>query len=273
LDDRVQRTLVDNLYARPGSLTAGAANGIIAALVAAAYSGNPLIWRFAMLLSLIGVTRVVLALALPRLKLRDTKRLELVYETGAFSYTAVVGIFTALTIWYQIPMIAQMLMACYAIGYAGGMASRNAGRPLISVTGMLLTFSPICIALWQTGDAAARTLAAAIVICFAGMVSISLQIFRTLRDSISAAETSARLAEKMQHLARTDSVTGLHNRAGLNHSLVEHLSRARSAPKLALFWCDLDRFKEVNDVLGHQVGDRVLTEVASACAARPRATP
>lgn len=262
LDDRVRRTLVDNLYANPGSLTAGAANGIIAALVAAAYAGNDLIWQVALLLSFIGVTRVVMAVGLPRLKVRDTKRLELLYELGAFSYTATVGIFTALTIWLNIPLVAQMLMACYAIGYAGGMATRNAGRPLILVTGMVLTFAPICIALWQSGDTAARTLAAAIVICFAGMVSISLQIFRTIRDFIAAAETSARLADKMQHLARTDVVTGLHNRAGLNHYLVEHLSRPREAPKLALFWCDLDRFKEVNDVLGHQVGDRVLTEVA-----------
>jgi len=47
LDDRVRRTLVDNLYANPGSLTAGAANGIIAALVAAAYAGNTLIWQVA----------------------------------------------------------------------------------------------------------------------------------------------------------------------------------------------------------------------------------
>ena len=262
LDDRVRRTLVDNLYAHPGSLTAGAASGIIAALVAAAYAGKSLIWQVAMLLSAIGLARVIMAFALPRLKMRDTGRLELLYELGAFSYTIVVGMFTALTIACQIPVFAQMLMACYAIGYAIGMASRNAGRPLISVAGMLLTFSPICIALWLTGDVAARTLAAAIVICFAGMISISLQIFRTLRDSISAAETSARLADKMQHLARTDVVTGLNNRAGLNHNLVEHLSRPRKAPKLALFWCDLDRFKEVNDVLGHQVGDRVLTEVA-----------
>lgn len=262
LDDRVRRTLVDNLYANPGSLTAGAANGIIAALVAASYAEVPIIWNVALLLSFIGIARVFMAVALPRLQVRDTKQLEFLYELGAFSYTATVGVFTALTIAYRIPLVAQMLMVCYAIGYAGGMATRNAGRPLISVTGMVLTFLPICAALWQSGGTASQTLAVAIVVCFAGMVSISLQIFRTLRDSISAAETSARLAEKMQHLARTDVVTGLHNRAGLNHFLVEHLSRPRTAPKLALFWCDLDRFKEVNDVLGHQIGDRVLTEVA-----------
>ena len=70
------------------------------------------------------------------------------------------------------------------------MAARNAGRPLISVAGMLLTFTPICIALWSTGDLAAQALAVAILICFLGMLNISMQIFRTLRDSIASAETS-----------------------------------------------------------------------------------
>ncbi|MDE2437716.1 MAG: EAL domain-containing protein, partial [Sphingomonadales bacterium] len=72
----------------------------------------------------------------------------------------------------------------------------------------------------------------------------------------------ARLAEKMQILARTDVVTGLHNRAGLNHYLVEHMARPDASPHLALFWLDLDKFKEVNDALGHHTGDRVLCEVA-----------
>ena len=65
----------------------------------------------------------------------------------------------------------------------------------------------------------------------------------------------------MQHLARTDVVTGLLNRAGLNHVLVERVMALAAEQKLALFWLDLDRFKEVNDTLGHQVGDRLLTEV------------
>jgi diguanylate cyclase (GGDEF)-like protein len=66
----------------------------------------------------------------------------------------------------------------------------------------------------------------------------------------------------MQVLARTDVVTGLANRAGLNHAIAEQLGAIAPGQALALFWLDLDRFKEVNDLLGHPVGDQVLSEVA-----------
>jgi diguanylate cyclase (GGDEF)-like protein len=67
----------------------------------------------------------------------------------------------------------------------------------------------------------------------------------------------------MQVLARSDVVTGLLNRAGLNHHLQERLPQLNERKKFALFWMDLDRFKEVNDALGHQTGDKLLAEVAS----------
>ncbi|MEL6877841.1 MAG: EAL domain-containing protein, partial [Pseudomonadota bacterium] len=89
-----------------------------------------------------------------------------------------------------------------------------------------------------------------------------MNVFKVLRDSIAAAETSAKLADNMQVLARTDVVTGLANRAGLNHSMVETMMTIDGDSQLALFWIDLDRFKEVNDLLGHPVGDRVLCEVS-----------
>lgn len=82
-------------------------------------------------------------------------------------------------------------------------------------------------------------------------------------DSIAIAESSARLAERMKRLARCDVVTGLLNRAGLNHELVERLAHLPPHRTFALFWIDLDKFKEVNDALGHQTGDRLLAEVAS----------
>lgn len=262
IDDRVRKTLVDNLYASPAALTMGAANGILAGLVAASYSNSTVIRDSALLLTVIAIARVAMAVGLPRLKLRDTNRLELLYELGAFSYALVLGLFCGLTIWYDIPPVAQVLILCNAIGYASGMAARNAGRPMIAIGGMVLVFSPISAALWTSSEIAMRTLLVAILIAFWGMIIIVRQIFRTLRDSISAAETSARLAAKMQVLARTDVVTNLHNRAGLNHLLLERAARQQPDDHLAMFWFDLDKFKEVNDTLGHQTGDKVLCEVA-----------
>ncbi|MFM5884034.1 MAG: putative bifunctional diguanylate cyclase/phosphodiesterase [Novosphingobium sp.] len=262
IDDRVRGILVDNLYTKPGALFLGAANGIIAALIAASYSAVPLLFQTAIALSAIGAARVIMALALPRLVKRDTAWLETAYQLGAFSYCLVVGVLGGMTVVFGLPGAAQMLIICYAIGYGSGMSSRNAGRPAIAIGGMVLTFAPICYALLLQPELAYRALAVAIVIAFLGMMTIATQIFRTLRDSVAAAETSARLAEKMQVLARSDVVTGLLNRAGLNHFLVEHLARWRNSSSIALFWFDLDKFKEVNDALGHQTGDKVLCEVA-----------
>jgi diguanylate cyclase (GGDEF)-like protein len=118
------------------------------------------------------------------------------------------------------------------------------------------------IVLAQSRSLILQVLGLSMVLLAFAMVSIALNVFRVLRDSIAAAETSARLAEKMQHLAQTDIVTGLLNRAGLNHYLVEKLAARDPGGGFALFWLDLDRFKEVNDALGHHTGDRVLNEVA-----------
>ncbi len=261
IDDRVRKTLVATLYTQPVSLAIGAAAGILTSLVAASYAQRSEITNAAIALTIVALIRVVMAFVLPRLGNRDTRKLELLYELGAFSYSLLIGIIAALTVSLDAPAVVQMLMVSNAVGYATGIAARNAGRPSIAIGQMMLVFLPLCIALAMHDDLALRVLAASIMLLAPAMVSITLNVFRVLRDSISAAETSSRLADKMQHLARTDVVTGLLNRAGLNHHLIERLAARPEGSKLALFWLDLDRFKEVNDTLGHQMGDKVLAEV------------
>jgi diguanylate cyclase (GGDEF)-like protein/PAS domain S-box-containing protein len=67
---------------------------------------------------------------------------------------------------------------------------------------------------------------------------------------------------KLVHLAMHDPLTGLANRSLLQDRAARSVAAARrSGRALALLLLDLDRFKEVNDTLGHQVGDEVLQQI------------
>jgi len=67
---------------------------------------------------------------------------------------------------------------------------------------------------------------------------------------------------ELEHQAMHDSLTGLPNRVLLRKSLEMNIKFAReNKTELALLMIDLDRFKEINDTLGHHMGDRVLREI------------
>ena len=65
-----------------------------------------------------------------------------------------------------------------------------------------------------------------------------------------------------QHLAFHDVLTGLPNRALLNERIVQALRHAGQDEQMAILMLDLDRFKHVNDTLGHHAGDVLIKEVA-----------
>ena len=263
LDDRVREILVETLYAQPSSLAIAALTGILASLVAAWQAQQQQITYLAIIVSLIATSRIFMAYFLPRLIGRDSRKLETLYEIGAFSYALFIGLMAAVTVHLKSPPDVQMLMVCNAVGYAAAIAARNAGRLVIAIGQVVLSLGPICFVLVHQESPALLALAFSVFALLPAMVLIALKVFRTLRNSIAAAETSARLAERMQVLARSCVVTGLLNRAGLNHHLVEKLAGLDPETKLAMFWMDLDKFKEVNDSLGHQLGDKLLAEVAS----------
>jgi diguanylate cyclase (GGDEF)-like protein len=85
-------------------------------------------------------------------------------------------------------------------------------------------------------------------------------IVAVLEDEREAAELAS---SQVEHLAYHDTVTSLPNRALFSDRLMVALAHAaRHRHKLAVLFLDIDRFKQINDSLGHTVGDRLLRIVA-----------
>lgn len=88
----------------------------------------------------------------------------------------------------------------------------------------------------------------------------------SLADFLSLAISSSgrqEAQEQLQYMANYDRLTGLPNRAMFQDRLAHALTKAHRANReIALLFVDLDRFKPINDSLGHHIGDRILRGIA-----------
>ena len=243
--------------------------GSIAAWCGALASANSVMKISAAVLTIVAVSRTVMGWALARSKPGDTRLLETGYELGAFGYSGLYGLLAAQAVTYPMANGIRILIVGNVLACGVGIAARNAGRRVVAIGQATLVIVPVIVALALRSEPIYRYFAVALLMILVAVVITTLDTFHRLRDSVSAAEASKRLAASMEHLARTDVVTGLLNRSGLTRHLVERLLTIGPNEKLALLWLDLDRFKEINDTLGHPVGDRILAEVGTrlmACA-------
>ncbi|MCW2540167.1 MAG: hypothetical protein JWN95_1892 [Frankiales bacterium] len=97
---------------------------------------------------------------------------------------------------------------------------------------------------------------------------------QSLANQVALARRNSDVHEELTVQARIDSLTGLANRAAFTSELASQIDHGSSGTTLHVLFLDLDDFKNVNDILGHRVGDDVLGEVARRLnsASRPEDT-
>jgi diguanylate cyclase len=122
------------------------------------------------------------------------------------------------------------------------------GRVL--VVPVLVTVTSLLVLL---GDAAAPVPLAAQLLAAAAISAVLVRTVLTFREVASLAET--------RRAARTDDLTGLANRRDFYHRVSAATDPGTATTRTVVMLIDLDHFKDVNDSLGHQVGDELLVLV------------
>jgi diguanylate cyclase (GGDEF)-like protein/PAS domain S-box-containing protein len=116
--------------------------------------------------------------------------------------------------------------------------------------------TPNCILIRRDGVEAAIEDSAAPIHDRRGHVTGAVMVFHDV-------STTRALSLRMSHLAQHDGLTNLPNRTVLNDRLARAIATAqRNGQQLAVLFLDVDRFKHINDSLGHEIGDRLLRDAA-----------
>jgi len=185
-------------------------------------------------------------------------------------------------IWFALAPVALGPRSVFALGHvliAGGMAAGAAAHLLLLRQARLLGAAVIAIMLlalaglniWiaaaagEPGASAAMpALVGMTVIFLVGALGQQLMAFEDMTYELRLTNRRLESAQaELREKAITDSLTGTRNRRFFDEIIGRELQRHhRYRTPLSIIFVDIDRFKAINDTLGHETGDRVLREVA-----------
>ena len=189
----------------------------------------------------------------PELNVAGAVGVERLFGMAYLTFAATLGLFAARAL--QVSEIeVQMVVAALIVGYAAGVAAGVSLRPWISVPAVLVAVLPTALSAALGGNIAHAVLALVLVALLAGGIGSMLARYRSEAGKIA-------MRNMFASLARTDHLTGLANRLAFSEAFTREVE-THGAEGVAVHCLDLDRFKLVNDRLGHPAGDDLLRQVA-----------
>jgi diguanylate cyclase (GGDEF)-like protein len=193
----------------------------------------------------------------------DGARYDRLFFFYSLVFTAAFGLTCYALIRHPAATGTHAVAAGAAVGYAMGVVARNAGRPYIVLAQVMLTICPMIFgyALMHStyGDVG--------VLLLSGTMLATVFVTFSLHKNVIAVYNADKAT---RFLALSDKLTGLMNRYTFAQQISQQIA-SEPQKKFAILYLDLDRFKEINDTMGHTAGDSVIIEVARRLRAVTRA--
>jgi diguanylate cyclase (GGDEF)-like protein len=268
-DDGLLRHLVGTTCLQPAAiLLSGIVGGVVCGFVSF-MSSEPLFAGYAVAHVLLAAYRVRIGrVSLTRIAAVRTRSEILAVERLQWPWSIALALLLGATNYSLLSRPETEGLAPMALGLSVGFSlafvARSAGRLKLFALQLFALDAPVVIG-FTTGALANGGMLAALFVVMLGVVIIPLAVGQNVQI-IELYRTN----EENRILARTDALTGLLNRTAFSEALKAALrsSAANGAEGLVLLAADLDRFKEINDLLGHDVGDAVIVQTGERlCAA------
>jgi diguanylate cyclase (GGDEF)-like protein len=206
LPDDVKRALVDSLYGPIRSLIVGAISGGLISLIVAYRAQDPWLTTVAITLCAVGAGRVASAWYYDRRahpeRSTTIRRWETIYAIGAGLFAGLLGLMAVFALMLSSDFSAHLVTATTAAGYAAGITGRNAGRPVIALSQVVLAMLPLALALMMTRDSLHVGLGFIILLFAYAMTDITLSARDTIVQALVSTRENAALAQQYASQAK-----------------------------------------------------------------------